>query len=163
MKQEFRRDTLVFLLKKDSVLLAMKKRGFGMGRWNGVGGKVEQGETLDEAAIRETKEEIGVTPLVITPVATLKFYYPPQRAKGKNIQVKVYTCTAWQGEPAETEEMRPQWFGIDKIPYEEMWSDDKYWLPLVLGGKKLEAEFYFDSSDGIKNYELKELHEKAAV
>ena len=52
--------TLCLLVKDDKVLLAMKKRGFGMGKWNGVGGKVEDGETIEMAAARETGEEIGV-------------------------------------------------------------------------------------------------------
>ncbi len=44
--------TLVFLVDDDRVLLGMKKRGFGAGKWNGFGGKVEPGETIEEAAIR---------------------------------------------------------------------------------------------------------------
>ena len=50
--------TLLFLLTDDQILLAMKKRGFGMGRWNGVGGKIEPGETIEEATARECREEI---------------------------------------------------------------------------------------------------------
>jgi 8-oxo-dGTP pyrophosphatase MutT (NUDIX family) len=50
------------LTKEDGmILLGMKKRGFGEGRWNGFGGKVEEGETIVEAAIREMKEESGLT------------------------------------------------------------------------------------------------------
>ena len=41
--------TLCFLLRKDEILLAKKKYGFGVGKWNGVGGKVEKGETIEEA------------------------------------------------------------------------------------------------------------------
>ena len=54
--------TLCLLRKENKILLAMKKRGFGTGKYNGVGGKIENGETLNEAMIRETKEEIGVIP-----------------------------------------------------------------------------------------------------
>ena len=59
-----RNATLVFLIKRidgeiKDICLAMKKRGFGVNRWNGVGGKVDdQNETIEEAAKRETKEEI---------------------------------------------------------------------------------------------------------
>jgi len=55
--------TLLFLIKDDQILLAMKKRGFGAGRFNGVGGKVEPGETIEQALIRESQEEINVTPI----------------------------------------------------------------------------------------------------
>ena len=44
--------TLVFLNQNEQVLLGLKKRGFGEGRWNGFGGKVEEGETIFEAAKR---------------------------------------------------------------------------------------------------------------
>lgn len=60
--QDIRR-TLLFLIKDDHVLLAMKKRGFGAGNWNGVGGKIEAGESIEQALVRECQEEIGVTPI----------------------------------------------------------------------------------------------------
>ena len=44
--------TLLFVLEPGRVLLGMKKRGFGVGRWNGFGGKVQEGETIEEGAIR---------------------------------------------------------------------------------------------------------------
>ena len=43
------------------LLLGRKKRGFGEGKWNGFGGKLEPGETVEEAAVRELQEESGVT------------------------------------------------------------------------------------------------------
>ena len=52
-KQPLREATLLFLVKNGQVLLAMKKRGFGAGRWNGVGGKVHAGESVAETAVRE--------------------------------------------------------------------------------------------------------------
>ena len=75
--------TLVFLVKKDSTMitdicLAMKKRGFGAGRYNGVGGKVEKGESIEDAARRETKEEIGVEVLTLIKCAELTFIFPHQ-------------------------------------------------------------------------------------
>lgn len=52
--------TICMIYKKPKVLLGLKKRGFGAGRWNGFGGKVEEGETMEESTIRETKEEAGI-------------------------------------------------------------------------------------------------------
>ena len=46
--------TLLFVLKPGQVLLGLKKRGFGEGRWNGFGGKVQPDEAIEEAAIRYT-------------------------------------------------------------------------------------------------------------
>lgn len=147
--------TLLFLLKNNKILLAMKKRGFGANRWNGYGGKQEGNETVLETAIRETQEESGVTPKNIVQVATLDFYFKNKPEWDQ--QVLVYTTKKWQGEPIETEEMKPQWFNLDKIPYESMWPDDPFWLPLVLSGKKIKAEFTFGENDIILDKKINEI------
>jgi len=69
--------------------------------------------------------------------------------------VIVFTCKTWSGEPTETEEMSPQWFQINEIPYDKMWSDDKYWLPKVIEGKHVKADFYFDDNDNLLKYNIK--------
>lgn len=140
--------TLLFLLKKGRVLLAMKKRGFGAGRWNGVGGKLDPGETIEEALVRECQEEILVTPTAYEKAAEIIFH-EQHEGEQKTMQVHVYTCTSWTGKPAETEEMSPKWFDVTDIPYEDMWPDDPFWLPQVLAGKKLICEFELDANDQI--------------
>ena len=140
--------SLLFLLQDNQILLAMKKRGFGEGRWNGVGGKVEAGESIEQAMIRETQEEIGVTPTVFEKVGDIRF---DEYFKGEPtlMHVHVFTATQWIGEPTESDEMAPQWFAFDEIPYENMWSDDPYWLPQVIAGKKISADFKLDEKDVI--------------
>ena len=152
---KLRRSTLCFLVKGDNVLLAMKKRGFGKDRWNGVGGKLKEGETIQQAALREAKEEINVTPKQMENVAILDFYFP------KNLEwnqsVSVFIVKKWNGEPLETEEMNPKWFKINNLPFESMWSDDIHWLPLVLRGKKIKAEFLFGENDVLLDYKVEEI------
>ena len=148
-----RQATLLFLIQGDNILLAMKKRGFGEGQWNGVGGKPEKGETLEETAIRECQEEIEVTPLSLKHMADLKFYFP-EADKDWNQEVKVYICHSWQGDPAETEEMAPKWFKISDIPYEQMWEDDKFWLPKVLAGKFAKGKFHFDEDKKLTRHSV---------
>ena len=123
----------------------MKKRGFGVQKWNGVGGKPENNESLEQTAVREAKEEIkvNINPQDLEKVADFKFYFSKDK-KDWNQEVHVYFYKKWQNEPQETEEMIPQWFDFDKIPYNEMWAGDKYWFPRVLKGEKLEGEFYFN-------------------
>lgn len=141
------------MVKDDKVLLAMKKRGFGEGKFNGVGGKVEKGESVVEACVREAEEEIGVkikaheVKSTLTLRALLRFYF--DRKPEWNQVCHVFVAYKWDGEPIETEEMKPQWFPIAKLPFEKMWIDDPLWLPKVLVGESLEAEFHF-SADGIK-------------
>lgn len=142
MKSPSRKATLLFLIRNDEILLAMKKRGFGKDRWNGVGGKPEGDESIEQTAIRECQEEIGVTPQKISEVATINFNFPKEKSDWSQ-QVLVYLCNDWQGKPTETDEMRPQWFNTSSIPYDEMWEDDKYWLPRVLAGEYVNASFQF--------------------
>lgn len=139
--------TLLFLRREDEILLAMKKRGFGHGRWNGVGGKIEPGETEEQALIRECQEEIQVTPTVFGKVAMHDFVMDSDSEQPWHMYVHAYVATEWDGEPLETEEMAPQWFGINEIPYENMWQDDVYWLPAVLGGQLLRTQFVFDTDE----------------
>ncbi len=151
--------TLCLLLKEGEVLLAMKKRRFGAGRWNGVGGKLEPGESLEAAALRETEEEIGVKipPGKLEKVGVLKFFWPEDK-KDWEQEVHIFTAREWDGEPVESEEMKPQWFKHENIPFSEMWPDDSHWLPLVLEGKKIEGEFYFsDEGNTFEKLEMREI------
>ncbi len=104
-----RQATLMFLIDGNKVLLAMKKRGFGEGKWNGVGGKPNAGETIEQTAIRETEEEVGVKVKNIVQVGILDFYFPSvPEEKNWNQQVVVFLAKEWDGEPVETEEMKPE-------------------------------------------------------
>jgi 8-oxo-dGTP pyrophosphatase MutT (NUDIX family) len=148
--------SLLFLRRDDEILLAMKKVGFGQGRWNGVGGKVEPGEAIEAAMIRESQEEIGVTPTRYEKVAELLF---DEYFKGEHVlmHVHAFIATEWTGKASESDEMAPRWFNIDAIPYDDMWSDDPYWLPTVLAGKKISADFKLDESDAIISHTIKEV------
>lgn len=143
--------TLVFIEKDGRILLGMKKRGFGAGRWNGFGGKLEAGETLEQAAVRETEEEVGVTPISLEERVVLEFTFED---KPEVLEVHVFTAGGFKGEPRETEEMRPRWFKIEEIPYDDMWADDRIWLPLFLESKKLKGYFHFDQNDHILSQKL---------
>jgi len=149
---KLRKSTLCFLIKEDKVLLAMKKRGFGKGMWNGVGGKQDEKETIEQTAKRETKEEIGVNLENLQKVATLDFYF--DNNSDWNQQVIVFLTKNWKGEPEETEEMAPKWFEINKLPFKKMWVDDIHWLPLVLKGEKIKAEFLFGKNDNLLDYKV---------
>lgn len=145
--------TLLFLRRGDEILLAMKKRGFGAGRYNGVGGKIEPEETIEQALARETREEIGVVPMNYWQVAEHDFV-KESTDKPFHMYVHAYFCDEWQGEPTETEEMLPKWFNITEIPYDEMWADDSLWLPQVLAGEKVYGEFTFNEDDSILSHNV---------
>jgi 8-oxo-dGTP diphosphatase len=139
--------TLIFLLRDDEILLGMKKRGLGSNRWNGAGGKVEPGESIEQGLIRECQEEISVTPTLFHKVAENDFLMDSDTAEMWHMYVHVYIATKWQGTPTESEELAPRWFKLSDIPYETMWEDDRFWLPQVLDGKLLRTEFSFNVSE----------------
>jgi ADP-ribose pyrophosphatase YjhB (NUDIX family) len=145
--------TLLLLKRGDQILLAMKKRGFGAGRWNGVGGKVTANETLEQALVRECREEIDVIPMNYWKVAEHDFH-EFHDGEPSHMYVHTYMCDEWERSPIESEEMRPQWFDITDIPYAEMWPDDEFWLPLVVAGEKVVSTFRLDQDDKIVSHEV---------
>lgn len=154
MNHECRRKllTLCIIHQASRVLLGMKKRGFGQGRWNGFGGKVLPGETVEQAALRELKEEAGITARNMEKRAVLEFEF---RGEPEILETHLFRCTSFEGAPTETEEMAPQWFHHDNIPFHTMWPDDKYWFPLFLAGKTFRGKFLFEGYDMILTQELK--------
>jgi len=147
--QNLQECTLCFLIKENQILLAMKKRGFGKGKWNGIGGKVKEGENVEQALIRETFEEIGVKPISFKKVAVLDYLFPDApEDKNWNQQVNVFLVDEWKSEPVESEEMKPEWFAFENLPFEAMWDNDKLWIPRILFGEKLKGEFILDADSG---------------
>ncbi len=157
LQNPLRVTTLTFLLRNDEILLAMKKRGFGEGKWNGMGGKPMIDETIIDAAIRETTEEIGVTPTQLKKVATLNFHFPKRpEFQDWDQQVIVFFVDEWEGEPKETEEMAPKWFPIAAIPFSQMWPDDIHWLPKVIQGNIITGEFHFNKELQLASFSVTE-------
>ena len=125
------------------VLLGFKKQGFGAGKWGGLGGKIDKGETILEAAARELQEEssLTVSEQDLELRARLTFVFPAR--PGWNQLVYVFVVTSWTGKPTESAEVKPAWFAVPDIPYGGMWQDGIHWLPAILAGKRLQACFTF--------------------
>ena len=138
--------TLSYLLRQNprpEVLLGFKKTGFGVGKIDGIGGKLEAGETPAEGAVREVAEETGVRvdPSDLVPVGDISFLFAASRPMEHH--VFLFLVRRWVGEPAETEEIRPAWFSVGALPWEGMWADAPHWLPGVLRGEGVRGEITF--------------------
>jgi 8-oxo-dGTP diphosphatase len=138
--------TLVFPVDRPlgRVLLGRKKRDVAPGRLAGFGGKVEPGETVAAAAARKLLEESGLRAREhnLWYAARLHLVFPAQPEWDQ--VVHVFRLEFWEGEPEETEEIRPEWFVFDELPWAEMWANARYWLPGVLAGERLRMRFTYE-------------------
>ncbi len=146
--------TLTVITKNGKILLGKKKRGYAEGILNGYGGKVEPGETPEEAMLREFWEESGAKATKYEKVGYIEFT--------SNIEEYLSECHLYQihdyeGDIVETEEIYPEWFPVDSIPYHNMWPDDPHWLPLVLEGKKVKGRFLLKDNNVVDSFELVEV------
>lgn len=147
--------TLLYLVSNNRILLVRKTRGFGAGTLDGVGGKIESGESSSEAAVREAKEEIGVTPSLFTKVADLHYLELFDGKEPAHVHIDAYICEEWSGEPRATEEASdPKWYACDAIPYETMLPDLPYWLPQALAGDKVVGRFTLDADNQLTAHKV---------
>ena len=137
------RCVLTYVMDGDNVLLILKKRGLGDGYYNAPGGHIELEETSTEAAIRETKEETGLTVSDLKERGTLRFQFKD----GMRMVCYVFTTSVWEGDLKECDEAKPFWADKNNLDYDMMWKDDKLWLPLLLDGKEFEGWFVFDDRE----------------
>ncbi|MFA6397664.1 MAG: 8-oxo-dGTP diphosphatase [Candidatus Paceibacterota bacterium] len=140
-------ESLCFIQRPPEILLGLKKRGFGMGRLNGFGGKFKPGidQSIKATAKRETEEECGLVIEIsdLEKVGIIEYNF---KDGSETKIVHIFKCSHFKGEPVETGEMRPEWFIAkkDKIPIENMWSSDLYWIDFLLQGKKFKGKFLYD-------------------
>jgi len=139
--------TTCFLHKGDKILLGLKKEGIGEGYYVGIGGKQEKGETLKQTVKRELAEEINVTAIKFRLMATLNFYFIQR--KEWNQKVHAFICDKWKGEISGSEEIEPQWFKINALPFDKMWEDALFYLPFIVRNKRVEADFLYNSKDKV--------------
>jgi 8-oxo-dGTP diphosphatase len=144
--------TLVFVVRNGQILLIRKKRGLGAGKINAPGGRREPGESFEACAARELEEELGVTPIALDRLGEHRFQF----VDGYSIYVHVFRAADVVGTPVETDEATPFWVDVDEIPFEEMWEDDRIWVPLLLQGKRFSGRWIFDG-DRMVDYRIEVL------
>lgn len=143
------RGTLLFVLHQGQALLIRKKRGLGAGKINAPGGKIDPGETALQAAVREVQEEVGVAALGAEEVGELSFQF----VDGLRLHVVVFVARAHQGSPVETDEAVPLWLPVHDLPFDEMWADDRVWVPWMLRGEAFHLRALFDG-DAMLGHEI---------
>jgi 8-oxo-dGTP diphosphatase len=132
--------TLMFVVRGSEILLIEKKRGHGAGKINGPGGKIDEGETPFQCAVRETKEEVRIKVKRARKMGELHF----SMSDVPDILCHVYLARDFEGTPTETDEAKPLWYKLDEIPYDQMWTDDIHWLPVMMDDTSFLGRFVFE-------------------
>jgi ADP-ribose pyrophosphatase YjhB (NUDIX family) len=147
--------TLCLLRKGNDLLMGLKKVRWGAGNYNGYGGKLEHGETLEECIKREVKEESGLDLLEFEKRGVITF-----QNVDLNVEVHIYEGLSWVGEAIETDEMTPIWLNIDNLPYEKMWTSDKYWHPYFFNRDYFEGWLIFDENHQVLDSNIVKITKK---
>lgn len=152
--------TICLCLMENEVLLGIKKKGFGVGKWNGYGGKVRKSDLkISSAARRELREEskLRVRRNSLKQFALIQFFFAQKPAF--ECHVFVVKSKDLIGKPGETREMKNHtWFPFDKVFYDEMWPADRLWMPLVFSGKKIKGRVDFNAEgNSVENFSYEEI------
>ncbi len=143
--------TEALAIKDGKILLGRrKKNGFGQGKWLGFGGKVEDGETIEQAMARECEEEANIKVTKAEKRGVLTFYY----VDDPEMEVHYFEILDYEGLSTDSEEMKIGWFRIDEIPYDKMWPNDRYWLPMFLEKKYFQGDFHFNKDYCITDFKI---------
>ncbi|WP_436925948.1 8-oxo-dGTP diphosphatase [Halosimplex amylolyticum] len=167
--------TLCHPIVDGELLFIRKQRGLGAGKLVGPGGKLEDGETPREAARREVREELRVDPVGLEKRGEFDFHFRDReaerseasdRASGDegpasgdvdddSMHVHVFAADGIEGDPEATEEAVPEWHPVGELPYDEMWIDDRVWLPHLIAGETFVGEFVLsDDGESLVRYEM---------
>lgn len=140
--------TLWIIIKDGKIFLWEKKRWFAKWVLNGIWGKSEENESIEDCMIREAYEEIWITIDKINLEFIWILHFEFSDFPDWNQDVNVFIINNYSWKIIETEEIKPFWFDLDNIPYDKMWADDIYWLPRVLNWEKwIEYKFWFDKDN----------------
>lgn len=134
--------TLCHVIDNDRLLLKRASRGISMGKWNAPGGKIENGESPEACAIRETYEETGLRVENLFYHGLMKFVVNGNREP--SFLVHLFSSENASGELKEGDEGELRWFSTKELPFDSMWEDDRYWMHLMLERRKFDAVFCFD-------------------
>jgi 8-oxo-dGTP pyrophosphatase MutT (NUDIX family) len=115
---------------------------FGAGKWSVLGGKMNIGESPEQSCIREVFEESGLHVNNLKYHGVLEFWFGT--TGDSEWVVHAFSADSFQGRITESHEGILRWIEIEKIPYEEMWADNKHWFPLILEGKIFHGRFWFN-------------------
>lgn len=119
------------------------------GKWNGLGGKFEEGESPEECVRREVREESGLT--IENPRLRGLLMFPG--FKGNDWYVFVFTAQEFSGELKENGEGYLKWIPDAELESLPLWPSDHIFFPWLREDKFFSAKFVYEG-DEMKGYEV---------
>ena len=139
--------TLCYIKDKDKTLMLYrnkKKDDYHEGKWNGLGGKLEPGETPEDCVLREVKEETGLT--IRNPMMHGIITFP--KFDGENDwYVFIFTATQFEGNIISSDEGKLEWIPNEKLFELNLWEGDKIFLEWLFKDKFFSAKFIYINKD----------------
>ncbi len=137
--------TLLYVQRDGKTLMLYrnkKENDYHEGKWNGLGGKFEQGESAEECAIRELKEESGL----IAKSLEMKGFITFPNFDGKNDwHVFIFTIDKFEGELIDSPEGKLEWIPNEKLTELNLWEGDKIFIPWLFQDKFFSAKFIYEN------------------
>lgn len=135
--------TLCYLKRDGKTLMVhrtKKENDMHMGKWNGLGGKFEPGETPEECAIREIYEESGLT--VTSPIlkGILTF---PGFANDEDWYAFLFVAHEFEGELIDSPEGTLKWVDDKKLLELNLWEGDRIFLPWLERSSFFSGKFVY--------------------
>jgi 8-oxo-dGTP diphosphatase len=137
--------TLLYVQKDDKTLMLYrnkKENDYHKGKWNGLGGKFEQGESPEECALRELKEESGL----IAKRLVLKGHITFPLFDGiDDWYVFVFTIPEFEGELSSSDEGELEWIPNKELKKLNLWEGDKYFIDWLFQNRVFSAKFNYNN------------------
>jgi 8-oxo-dGTP diphosphatase len=147
--------TLCYVMdrKTESTLMihrVKKQNDYHEGKWNGLGGKFEQGESPEDCAIREIEEECGLKVKSVTMKGFITF---PMFDGKEDWYVFLFTANDFTGELIDSNEGNLAWIKNNKLTDLNLWDGDKIFIPWLFNDKYFSAKFNYENGKYI-NHEV---------
>ena len=144
--------TLCYIKQDDHTLMVYRNKkpnDMHAGKWNGLGGKFEPGESPEECIIREVREEAGLQ--IREPKLHGLLMFPD--FKGDDWYVFVFTANEFNGELIDSPEGKLEWIPDEKLTSLNLWESDQIFFPWLEDEKFFSAKFEYDG-DEMRGYKV---------
>ena len=138
--------TLCYIKRDGKTLMVHRNKKLNdihEGKWNGLGGKFEAGESPEQCIRREVEEEAGL--VINNPRLHGLIMFP--NFKGNDWYVFVFTAKEFEGELIDSPEGRLEWIEDDKLLSLNLWQSDSIFLPWLERDKFFSAKFIYDGDE----------------